>query len=193
MAKRVCVYCASSRQADPRFHEAARRLGGLLARGGATVVCGGGAVGSMGALADGVLAAGGTVVGIVPRFMRDLEWSHAGLSELVVVESMHQRKHAMLDGADAAVALPGGCGTFEELLEAMSWKRLGLWNGPIVILNQDGFYEPLLALLDGSIRERFMDARHGAMWQAVPRPEDVLPAIEESPRWFDNARDFAVP
>ena len=193
MAKRVCVYCASSRQASPAFHDAARRLGGLLARGGATVVCGGGAVGSMGALADGVLAEGGHVVGVVPRFMRDLEWSHPRLSELVVVETMHERKHAMLDGADAAVALPGGCGTFEELLEAMAWKRLGLWTGAIVILNQDSFYDPLLSLLDRAIRERFMDERHGAMWQAVPRPEDVLPAIESAPRWYDNPREFAVP
>ena len=193
MSKRVCVYCASSRQADPGFHDAARRLGGLLAQGGVTVVCGGGAVGSMGALAEGVLAENGKVVGVVPRFMRDLEWSHARLSELVVVETMHERKQAMLDGADAAVALPGGCGTFEELLEAMAWKRLGLWKGAIVILNQDGFYDPLLSLLDRAIRERFMDERHGAMWQAVPQPEDVLPAIEAAPRWFDNARDFAVP
>jgi uncharacterized protein (TIGR00730 family) len=193
MSRRVCVYCASSRQADASFPEAARRLGGLLARGGATVVCGGGAVGSMGALAEGVLAESGTVVGVVPRFMRDLEWSHPRLSELVLVETMHERKRAMLEGAAAAVALPGGCGTFEELLEAMAWKRLGLWSGPIVILNQGGFYDPLLALLERAIRERFMDARHAVMWQAVSRPEDVLPAIEGAPRWFDNARDFAVP
>jgi uncharacterized protein (TIGR00730 family) len=189
----VTVYCASSRQADPRFHEAARRVGAHLATNGVAVIYGGGAVGSMGALASGALAAGGRVVGVLPRFMADLEWGHASVTEMRLVEDMHARKHAMLTSGDAVVALPGGCGTFEELLEAITWKRLGLYAGPIAILNQDGFYAPLLDLLDRCIRERFMDERHAAMWVAVSEPEEVLPALRAAPPWDADARRFAVP
>jgi uncharacterized protein (TIGR00730 family) len=189
----VTVYCASSRQADPRFHDAARRVGAHLATNGVAVIYGGGAVGSMGALASGALAAGGRVVGVLPRFMADLEWGHASVTEMRLVEDMHARKHAMLTSGDAVVALPGGCGTFEELLEAITWKRLGLYAGPIAILNQDGFYTPLLDLLDRCIRERFMDERHAAMWVAVSEPEEVLPALRATPPWDADARRFAVP
>jgi uncharacterized protein (TIGR00730 family) len=189
----VTVYCASSRQADPRFHDAARRVGVHLATNGVAVIYGGGAVGSMGALASGALAAGGRVVGVLPRFMADLEWGHSSVTEMRLVEDMHARKHAMLTSGDAVVALPGGCGTFEELLEAITWKRLGLYAGPIAILNQDGFYAPLLDLLDRCIRERFMDERHAAMWVAVSEPEEVLPALRAAPPWDADARRFAVP
>ena len=116
----VCVYCASSNACDPKFHDAARRLGGLLASAGCALVYGGGRAGSMGALADGALAHGGRVVGIIPRFMRELEWGHEDLTELHVVEDMRTRKHEMLARASAVVALAGGCGTFEELMEAIT-------------------------------------------------------------------------
>ena len=112
--KRVCVYCASSRQVDSAHYEVARRLGALLAHDGVVLTYGGGAAGSMGALADGALAAGGHVIGIMPRFMTDVEWGHKGLTELRIVADMHERKRIMLEGADALVALPGGCGTYEE-------------------------------------------------------------------------------
>ncbi len=193
MIQTVTVYCASSRQAAPSYHDGARRLGAHLARSGVTVVYGGGAVGSMGALAQGALAEGGRVVGVLPRFMADLEWGHTGVSEMRLVADMHARKHMMLTSADAIVALPGGCGTFEELLEAISWKRLGLYTGPIAILNQDGFYDPLLELLDRCIRERFMDERHAAMWVVASEPEEVLAALNAAPRWDPDARRFAVP
>jgi uncharacterized protein (TIGR00730 family) len=189
----VAVYCASSRQTDPAFPAAARRLGADLARNGVAIVFGGGAVGSMGALADGALSEGGRVVGVLPRFMADLEWGHAGLTELKLVEDMHERKRTMIESADAAVALPGGCGTLEELLEAMAWKRLGLFNGPIGILNFRGFYDPLLAMLERCIAERFMDPRHGQMWVSVSEPEQMLPALSAAPAWHDDARRFAVP
>jgi uncharacterized protein (TIGR00730 family) len=110
-----------------------------------------------------------------------------------LVEDMHARKHMMLTGGDAVVALPGGCGTFEELLEAITWKRLGLYTGPIAILNQDGFYDPLLELLDRCVRERFMDERHAAMWVVANEPEDVLPMLRAAPPWDADARRFAVP
>lgn len=188
----VCVYCASSQACDAEHHEVARRLGGLLARAGCTVVYGGGRAGSMGALADGALAAGGHIVGVIPRFMVDLEWGHDDLTELHVVEDMRTRKHEMLTRASAVVALPGGTGTLEELFEAITLKRLGLFLGPIVIVNTRGYYDPLLDQLAVAIERRFMDARHAAMWTVVATPEDVLPAISSSPSWGADSRDFAV-
>lgn len=174
----VCVYCASSHACDAAYYDAARTLGRLLAAAGCTVVYGGGRAGSMGALAEGALAAGGRIVGVIPRFMIELEWGHDDLTELHVVEDMRTRKHEMLTRASAVVALPGGTGTLEELFEAITLKRLGLFPGPIVIVNTRGYYDALLAQLDAAVEERFMDASQAAMWTVVSRPEDVLPAIE---------------
>jgi len=146
----------------------------------------------MGALADGALAAGGRVIGVLPRFMQELEWGHPAVP-LQVVADMHERKRTMLELSQAVVALPGGCGTWEELLEAMAWKRLGLWNGPIVILNQNRFYDPLVHLLERAINERFMDPRHEALWSVAESPDDVVPAMHRAPAWSEDARSFAVP
>ena len=191
--ERVCVYCASSTEAHPEHYEATRALGRLLAEAGITIVYGGGSVGSMGALADAALAAGGRLVGILPKFMNDLEWGHKSLTELRLVDDMHHRKRMMIEESDAIVALPGGSGTFEELLEAITWKRLGLVVSPIVIVNVRGFYDPLRDLLDGAIREKFMDERHRQMWTFVDSPEDVLGAIRAAPEWSADARAFARP
>lgn len=188
----VCVYCASSQACDALYHEVAQRLGGLLAKAGWTVVYGGGCSGSMGALAEGALAAGGRVVGVIPRFMQDLEWGHDELSELHVVEDMRTRKHEMLTRACAVIALAGGTGTLEELLEAISLKRLGLFLGPIVLVNTQGYYDPLLAQLSAAIDGRFMDNRHSGLWSVVTEPEAVLHAIETAPEWSPANRDFAV-
>jgi uncharacterized protein (TIGR00730 family) len=188
----VCVYCASSQACDAAYHDVARRLGGILARAGCTVVYGGGRAGSMGALAEGALAAGGRIVGVIPRFMVDLEWGHDDLTELHVVEDMRTRKHEMLTRATAVVALAGGTGTLEELFEAITLKRLGLFLGPIVIVNTRGYYDALVAQLEAAIAERFMDRRHVAMWTVVAGPEDVLPAIESADSWGADSRDFAV-
>ncbi|HUG55242.1 MAG TPA: TIGR00730 family Rossman fold protein [Vicinamibacteria bacterium] len=190
---RVCVYCASSTEAHPDHYAAARTLGRLLAEEGITIVYGGGSVGSMGALADAALEKGGRLVGIMPRFMDDLEWGHKSLTELRLADDMHQRKRWMIEEVDAVVALPGGSGTFEELLEAITWKRLGLYLNPIVIVNVRGFYEPLRLLLERAIAERFMDERHRAMWTFVDGPEDVLAAIRAAPPWSPEARAFARP
>lgn len=189
---RICVYCASSQQSDGAYRDAAFRLGELLAAGDHTLVFGGGAVGSMGAVADGALSAGGQAIGIMPRFMAELEWSHAGLTDLELVDSMRERKHKLLTGSDAVVALPGGCGTLEELFEAITLKRLGRYLSPIILLNTRDFYRPLQALLQGVIDERFMNPEHAAMWQLVAEPQDVLPAIAAAPAWSESARDFAV-
>ena len=188
----VCVYCASSRACDAEYHDVARRLGALLADAGWCIVYGGGRSGSMGALAEGALAAGGRVVGVIPKFMIDLEWGHDSLSELHVVEDMRTRKHGMLTRAEAVVALAGGTGTLEELLEAMTLKRLGLYLGPIVVVNTRGYYDPLLAQFHAAIAGRFMDERHDALWTVVDAPEQVLPAIQASPQWQAGNRDFAV-
>jgi hypothetical protein len=188
----VCVYCASSRACDPSYHAVARRLGGLLDAAGCTVVYGGGRSGSMGALAEGALAAGGRIIGIIPRFMQELEWGHGGLTELHVVEDMRTRKHEMLARASAVVALAGGSGTLEELLEAMTLKRLGLFTGPIVIVNTGGYYDPLLDQFRRAIDGRFMDERHGAMWQVVAEPEQVIAALATSPGWEAGHIEFAV-
>lgn len=147
----------------------------------------------MGVLADAALAAGGQLIGILPKFMNDLEWGHKSLTELRLVDDMHHRKRMMIEESDAVVALPGGSGTFEELLEAITWKRLGLYVGPIVIVNVRGFYDPLRALLDRAVEERFMDERHRQMWAFVDGPEDVLEAIRAAPEWSAEARTFARP
>jgi uncharacterized protein (TIGR00730 family) len=164
----------------------------VIAQAGHTLVYGGGAVGSMGAVADGALAEGGDVIGIIPRFMRELEWAHTGLTELQLVEDMQQRKRQMLATSDAIVTLPGGSGTFEELFEAITSKRLGLFPKPIVILNQNGFYEPLFELLASSVSERFMNEAHLEMWHPVDRVDQILPAIDAAADWPDNAVEFAT-
>jgi uncharacterized protein (TIGR00730 family) len=190
--KRVCVYCASSTQCDPVYHDAATRLGAVLARNQVTVVYGGGKSGLMGALADSALAERGRVIGVLPRFMDEVEWGHERLSELILVNDMHERKRLMIQEVDAVIALPGACGTWEELFEAMSWKRLGLFTGPIVILNTRGYYQPMLEMLDRSIEYRFMDERHRAMWMVVEEPEQALDAIRNSPPWKRENRNFAA-
>lgn len=189
---RISVYAASSAACDPEFHAAARRLGQLLAAAGATLVYGGGSQGSMGALADGALAAGGVVIGILPRFMADLEWGHPGLTRLELVEDMRERKHRLLTGSDAVVALPGGCGTLEELFEAITLKRLGLYAKPIVLLNTRGFYTPWQRFMDEVIAARMMHPEHRAMWSLVDQPEQVLPCIQATPPWDPEARRYAV-
>jgi uncharacterized protein (TIGR00730 family) len=192
-ARTICVYCASSRQCDAAYHDAARRLGASLATAGFAIVYGGGGHGSMGALADGALAHAGRVTGVLPRFMRELEWGHRQLSELLLVDDMRERKHRMLEHSHGVVALPGGCGTLDELFEAMTLKRLGLYLQPIVLVNTRGFFDPLVALLSAAVSERFMDERHRAMWQVVAQPEDVPAALAAAPEWTSEARGFAVP
>lgn len=189
---RICVYCASSQECDPHYHEVAFKLGALLAAAGCTVVYGGGSAGSMGAVANGALSAGGEVVGILPKFMADLEWGHPGLTRLELVEDMRERKHRLLTGSDAVIALPGGCGTLEELFEALTLKRLGLYFNPIILLNTRGFYTPLQGFMERVIVERFMNAEHLTMWSLVDDPENVLAAIRDTPRWREDARDIAV-
>ena len=190
--RRVCVFAGSSRQSDAEFLEAAATLGRELAAANVTLVYGGGASGSMGHLANAALESGGNVVGVLPRFMYDLEWGHGALSELHLVDDLHERKRLMNADVDGIVALPGGSGTFEELLEAITWKRLGLHTQPIVLVNIRRFFDPLVELLERAVEEKFMDPRHRAMWSVVERAEDVIGAIREAPEWSRDARGFAA-
>lgn len=190
--RNVCVYCASSQQARPVFYQAAEDLGRTLAKAGTSITYGGGAVGMMGTIADAALEAGGEVFGVLPEFMQELEWGHKGLTDLILTADMHARKTRMIQDADAVIALAGGCGTLEELLEAITWKRLALHGKPIVMLNTDGFFDPLAEMLRRSIEEKFMRPEHSAMWTLVDQPADVLPAIQSAPGWDASARDLAT-
>lgn len=190
--KTICVFCASSTLCHEDYHNAAHLLGQLLAAEGHAIIYGGGGAGSMGALADGSLSKGGHITGVLPRFMQDLEWGHSGLSELRLVEDMSVRKQLMLKDSNAIVALPGGCGTFEELLEAITLKRLGLYFKPIVLVNTRSYFDPLIQLLNDAIAEGFMDERHHDMWQVVSAPAEVLPAIRTASAWTSEARSFAT-
>jgi uncharacterized protein (TIGR00730 family) len=192
MQKTICVYCASSQRCDAVYHEAARRVGEILVDNGYAIVYGGGGKGSMGAVADGALAHGGTVRGILPRFMMDLEWGHPKLTELRIVEDLRVRKHLMLSESHGLVALPGGCGTLEELFEALTLKRLGLYVHPIVLLNTRNYYAPLIELLNRAVEERFMAQQHLAMWQIVAEPEEIPHALANAPPWSAEARSFAA-
>ena len=189
----VCVYCASSNRSPEIYLDAAARLGRILAENGMTIVYGGGRSGSMGRLAAAALEAGGKVIGVLPRFMDDMEWGHRTLSELRIVDDMHERKRVMLELSGAAIALPGGCGTLEELFEAITWKRLGLYFGPVVLVNVGGFFDPCIELLNRCVTERFMDEKHRAMWSLAEDPESVMETLRSAGEWSRDARDFAVP
>ena len=192
MIRSVCVYCASSGRSPAVYLEAAARLGHTLATAGLQIVYGGSSLGSMGRMAEAALDAGGIVTGVLPRFMDELEWGHRKLTELRLVDDMHERKRTMLELSDAVVALPGGCGTLEELFEAITWKRLGLFFGPVVLVNVNGFYDPCVALLNRAVDERFMDEKHRAMWSVVAEPEAVPEALRTLPEWPREARGFAA-
>ena len=173
----VCVYCGSSVGHDPRHAAAARDLGTLLAQRGIELVYGGGSVGLMGILADAALAAGGRVVGVLPKGLFSREVGHEGLTELHEVASMHERKQLMADRADAFVALPGGLGTLEELAEVATWAQLGIHRKPIVVVDVAGFWGPLAEVLDRAVTEGFLAPANRALVRWVDRVDEVLPAI----------------
>lgn len=192
MIESVCVYCASSNRSAPVYLQAAARLGRILAENGITIVYGGSSLGSMGQLAAAALEAGGRVIGVLPRFMDELEWGHRALSELRIVDDMHERKRVMLELSGAAIALPGGCGTLEELFEAITWKRLGLYFGPVVLVNVNGFFDPCIELLNRCVDERFMDEKHRAMWSVAQDADSVMETLRNAGEWRKDARDFAA-
>jgi uncharacterized protein (TIGR00730 family) len=159
---RVCVYCGSAPGDDPRFAAAARELGTALARAGIGVVYGGGRVGLMGTVADAALAAGGEVIGIIPRFLEEREVAHTAV-DLRVVDSMHERKSLMASLSAAFIALPGGFGTFEEFFEIVTWVQLGLADAPCLLANVEGYFDPLLGLIDGATAKGFVSRDNRAI------------------------------
>jgi uncharacterized protein (TIGR00730 family) len=177
IAKKVCVYCASSDICDQKFFDAGRQLGEGLAQMNITVVYGGAHKGVMGAVADGALNAQGKVIGWIPKFMKS-EILHPGLTEVHEVESMHVRKHGMIMNSNALIALPGGTGTVEELMEAITWKRLELINLPIFIVNLDGFYNPLFDLFENMFKERFISRDIENNWIVVKTIDEVIEKLK---------------
>lgn len=188
----VCVYSASSTKIDSVYFETARELGALLAQNGIRVVNGAGNMGLMAAVSDAALAAGGQVTGVIPRFMVEQNWHHTGLSELIEVDTMHERKQKMAALSDAVIALPGGCGTLEELLEVITWKQLGLYLNPIVILNVKGYYDPLLEMFNRAAEEHFMGARHMDIWRVARTAQEALELVRTTPLWDVSIRKFAA-
>lgn len=188
----VCVYCASSTKIDAAYFDGAKQLGRLLGRQGIRLVNGAGSTGLMRAVADGALEEGGKVTGVIPRFMADNNWNHTALTETVVVESMHERKQKMADLSDAVIALPGGCGTLEELLEIITWKQLGLYVKPVVILNLNGFFNPLLALFKQALEQNFMRPQHENLWAVANTPEEAIELVHTLPEWDKETGKFAA-
>jgi uncharacterized protein (TIGR00730 family) len=176
--ERVCVYCGSAGRVAETYREAARRTGRLLAQAGIELIYGGGRVGLMGLTADAALAAGGRVVGIIPDFLHDRELAHAAASELIVVGSMHERKQRMFERADAFTILPGGLGTLDETLECITWKQLGLHDKPIVIVDVEGYWRPLAALVDHVIAAGFAPPKTRDIVQVVRTPEELMTALK---------------
>ena len=170
----VCVYSASSTKIDQTYFNAATTLGKILAKKEIRLINGAGSIGLMRAVADASLQAGGKVTGVIPRFMVEQNWHHKGLTKLVEVDSMHERKQLMADLSDGIIALPGGCGTLEELLEIITWKQLGLYFNPIVILNINNFFDPLLAQLNEAVEQNFMRPQHAAIWSVAKTPEEAV-------------------
>jgi uncharacterized protein (TIGR00730 family) len=189
--KRLCVFCGSSAGSTPVYREATARFGQALVGRGLGLVYGGGHVGLMGVLADAVLAAGGEAIGVIPQALRDRELAHRGLTELHVVATMHQRKALMADLADGFVALPGGFGTADELLEILTWVQLGLHAKPVGLLEVNGFFQALQAWLDHCVAEGFLRAEHRRLLHCSDNAEELLTKLLEYkpcaaiPKWID--------
>ncbi len=185
MTKRVCVYCASSSQVDDKYKMEARRLGEILSANKIGCNYGGGAIGLMGELAQSMVDHHGDITGIIPHFMVERGWDNPLVKEIETPD-MHSRKERMVQDVDAAIALPGGCGTLEELLEIITWKQLGLFLKPIIILNVDHYFDSLIDMLDKCVEEKFMSEQLKKTWTVVSSAEEVLPAIQNAHGWEEN-------
>ena len=190
--KNVCVYSASSTKIAPVYFAVAEELGLLLALRGINLINGAGSIGLMAATSNACLEAGGTVTGVIPHFMVEENWHHKGLTQLIETETMHERKQTMAELSDGIIALPGGCGTMEELLEIITWKQLGIYLNPIVILNIDGFYNPLLEMLQRAIDGNFMRSEHQNIWQVATSAQEAIELLYTTPIWNKDVRKFAA-
>lgn len=175
----LCVFCGSSVGKDPAYRRDATRLGTLLGTGGIDLVYGGGGIGLMGVIADAALAAGGRVIGVIPDTLTGVEIAHQGLTEMVVVDGMDQRKRTMIERADGFAILPGGLGTLDEAFEVITWKQLGFHDKPIVVLDGGGYWAPFLALVDHTIAQGFARPSAAALFQVVETVQEIVPALQD--------------
>lgn len=187
----IAVFCGSRKGNFPKYEEDAQALGRLLATRGIELVFGAGHIGLMGAVADASLAAGGKVTGVIPKHLVEWELAHPRLSELIIVQSMHERKAIMAQKAGAFLALPGGYGTCDEFFEILTWKQLNLHGKPIGILNTRGFFDPMLQWIDLMIREGFLKAKHREMVAVSDSPKEILDQLESMPTDWENKIDRA--
>jgi uncharacterized protein (TIGR00730 family) len=192
MIKKVCIFCASSKQVAKVHLEAATELGKILANQEITIVYGGGSVGTMGSLANSVLENQGQIIGVIPKFMMELEWGNLNVSELIIVENMSERKIKMLENTDAVIALPGGTGTLDELMEVIALKKLGQYTNPIIILNTRGFYDQLLMFFEKMADEKFIRPEHKKLYEIASEPSEILNKIKEAPLWDSSAIKLAA-
>lgn len=191
LKKRIAVYCASSTQIDECYFRDARRLGKLMAEQRVTLINGAGNMGLMAESANGCLEAGGQAIGVIPTFMIKEGWCHDGMSEIIETDDMHTRQAKMAEISDAGIFLPGGCGTFAELMELITWKQLGIYLKPIILLNTGGYFDSLLNTLHQAIKENFMRPVHADIWKVAPTPEEALKMALETPLWDTSIRRFA--
>lgn len=189
---RIAVYCASSTKVHQEYFDAARQLGSEMAHRGIGLINGAGHMGLMGASSDACLQAGGEVTGVIPTFMIEQGWHHQHLTRLIETADMHERKQTIARLSDGCIALPGGCGTLEELMEVITWKQLGLYLKPIVILNIRGYYDPLLAQLQRGIDEHFMGERHADIWRVATSAVEAIDLVQSTPLWDASIRKFAA-
>lgn len=188
---KIAVYCASSTQIDECYFEDARRLGNLMAEKGITLVNGAGNMGLMAESADGCLEKGGKAIGVIPSFMIGEGWCHNGMTQIIETADMHERQAKMAEMTDAGIFLPGGCGTLAEMSELITWKQLGLYLKPIVLLNTKGYFDSLLNTLHQAITENFMRPVHADIWKVAPTPEEALRMALETPLWDTSIRRYA--
>lgn len=187
----VCVFASSSSRTDKEYTTAALNLGLLLAKAKIDVVFGGGGIGLMGKLADAVIENGGRITGVIPSFMKNEGWDHSAVTEMIITSDMGERKRRMFAMADAVVALPGGIGTLEELSEAMTLKQLGLYNGPIIILNTLNFYKSLIEFLEHMVSGNFLRSVHTGIWEIANTPEEVMDLLGKEDSWHKDPRSIA--
>jgi uncharacterized protein (TIGR00730 family) len=192
MLRRICVFCGSSRGLRPAYQRAAEELGRYLAAQNIGLVYGGGNVGLMGAIADAALAAGGEVIGVIPQAIVDREIAHRGVTELRIVNSMHERKAMMADLSDAFIAMPGGFGTFEEFCEVLTWSQLGIHKKPCGLLNVEDYYSPLLAMFDHAVTERFVREENRTLVLADQTVEGLIAKLHayqptSIEKWIDRS------
>lgn len=178
--KQACVYCASSSLVDQKYFKGAEQIAKILVEEKYTVIYGGGSHGLMGALADKVIELKGKIIGVIPGFMKEVEWDHPGVEEMIITEDMAQRKMRFFVDTDVIIALPGGCGTLEELAEAISLKKLSQIKMPIIIFNQDGFYNDLISLFKNFIEQKFMGDNHADLYTVINSAEELRSALSDN-------------